>query len=197
MSRLLTIVAALCLAAGCHSDKGPQQPAPSEVPLPPASGTAVGYLIDNAGALELKEDQLDKLKQIDVSLASKNETLEVQMREIEQPEEPDEPPDKHETVLKPKNWAPGATAVHTTQDSGKLHDAHAQNTQEALTQAFAVLDASQQKTALRLLADRGIKGPKTTTVKTTTSDGVSTETKTERGDGGDGSDTSEAPRGEP
>ena len=194
MSRLLFVVAALCLAAGCHSDKGPQQPAPSEVPLPPASGTAVGYLIDNAGSLELKQDQLDKLKQIDVSLAAKNETLEVQMREIEQPEEPEEAPDKHETEIKSKNWAPGATAVHTTQDSGKLHDAHAQNTQEALTKAFSVLDEKQQKTALKLLADRGIKGPKTTTTTTKTADGVSTETKTEASDGSDSDGT---PRGEP
>lgn len=173
---------------------------PADQPLPPASGTAVGYLIDNAGSLDLKQEQLDKLKQIDVSLAAKNETLEVQMREIEQPEEPEEAPDKHETEIKSKNWAPGATAVHTTDGSGMLHEAHTQNTQEALTKAFAVLDEKQQQTALKLLADRGIKGPKTITSTTTTRSGgtVTTETKTEtKNEASDTSDTDRTPRGEP
>ena len=58
----LTLVLLLALA-GCHPQ--PKKPAPGEVPpLPPASGTAVGYLVDASTELKLRDDQLDKAKKI-------------------------------------------------------------------------------------------------------------------------------------
>lgn len=124
-------------------------------PLPPASGTAIGYLLDNAGQLELREEQRVKLKEIDDSLAARNDVLDTQLRQIERPdEEPqqkDQPPPRH-------NNAPGAQ-VKTTGDAAKLHQAKKDNDRYALERAFAILDEKQQALAKRLLEDRGIATP--------------------------------------
>ena len=126
-------------------------------PLPPASGTAVGYLVDSAGQLKLREDQLEKLKALDVSLAAKNDSIETQLRTMERPmEEPAEknkPPPRH-------NNAPGAQ-VTTSADAQKLHQMRASNDKDALEKAFAVLDDDQKTIAKRLLDERGISSPGT------------------------------------
>lgn len=157
MFRLLLILAVLATGA-CKRDPDPIQPKEGELPpLPPASGSIVGYLIDNASQLSLRDDQLDKLKQIDFSLAAQNDSIDTQLRAIERPaEEPTQkgqPPPRH-------NNAPGAQVV-TTPDAQKLHKARADNDRNALVKAFAVLDPDQQQTAKRLLDERGIAVPGT------------------------------------
>ena len=157
MLRLLLILAVLATGA-CKRDPDPIQPKEGELPpLPPASGSIIGYLIDNASQLSLRDDQLEKLKQIDFSLAAKNDSIDTQLRAIERPaEEPaqkGQPPPRH-------NNAPGAQ-VTTTPDAQKLHKARAENDRDALVKAFAVLDTEQQQTAKRLLDERGIAVPGT------------------------------------
>ncbi|MBS1118370.1 MAG: hypothetical protein H6Q90_598 [Deltaproteobacteria bacterium] len=124
-------------------------------PLPPASGTAVGYLVDSAAQLKLRDDQLAKLKQIDASLSARNDSLDTQLRVIEKPDEEQaekgKPPPRH-------NNAPGAQ-VKTTTDAGKLHDAKKANDRDALTKAFALLDPDQQVMARKLLDERGVTAP--------------------------------------
>lgn len=143
-------------------------------PLPPSSGTPVGYLVDNAGQLQLSEDQLKQLKEIDRSLAAKDDEIDTQLRIIEKPaEDPEpakgEPPPRH-------NNAPGAQ-IHTTPDAAKLHRARKENDYEALRQAFALLDPTQQTAARRLLEDRGVTAPGSATKppKETLDDGVPLE----------------------
>jgi hypothetical protein len=125
-------------------------------PLPPSSGTPVGYLVDNASQLQLRDDQLAKLKEIDQSLGAKNAGIDTQLRMIEKPAEDPEP----ERGAPPKlhNNAPGAQ-IKTTADAAKLHSAHNDNDREALQEAFALLDPAQQTTARRLLEDRGVAAP--------------------------------------
>ena len=121
-------------------------------PLPPASGTAIGYLVDGALQLKLRDDQIKRLKEIDTSLAARNDSLDTQIRSIEKPdEEAGEPGKAH-------NNAPGKQ-VKTTPGSQKLHEAKAANDREALTKAFALLDPDQQEAARRLLDERGISAP--------------------------------------
>lgn len=160
--RLISSVLVLALGvAGCSRDGRPTTPSDSEMaPLPPASGTPVGYLLDNSSQLQLTGDQYDKLRKIDTSLSAKNDAIDTQLREIETPEE-EAPPDKHAPPpVRPKNMAPGAAPMRTTMDASKLHEArNAQNT-EALEKAFALLDAGQQVEARKLLAARGIRSPK-------------------------------------
>ncbi len=156
MSRILFVLIVTLAAAACHHDPEVMQPKPGELPpLPPASGTAVGYLVDAAVQLDLTGDQLDKLKQIDQSLAARNDVLDTQLRSIEQPaeEEPEkgQPPPRH-------NNAPGAQ-IKTTPAAAKLHAAKKANDKEALGRAFAILDATQQEKARRILDDRGIVVP--------------------------------------
>ncbi len=157
MSRALLLVAlALALAPACHRDPKPMTPKEGELPpLPPASGTAVGYLVDNAGQLRLRDDQLSKLKQIDNSLSARNDSIDTQIRTIERPDEEqvgkDQPPPRH-------NNAPGAQ-VKTTRDSAKLHQAKAENDRDALEKAFALLDDDQKQIAKKLLEERGISSP--------------------------------------
>src|SRR5688572_23583157 len=81
MRLLFVLLLAVC-ACGPKATK----PAPDEVPpLPPASGTAVGYLVDAATDLKLRDEQLTKLKEIDASLAAENGQIDAQLRQIEKP----------------------------------------------------------------------------------------------------------------
>ncbi len=154
---LLLVVALATLGTACGaSDPKPITPKEGELPpLPPASGTAVGYLVDSASTLKLNDEQLDKLKAIDTSLAAKNDSIETQLRVIERPDEA--PPEKNKPTPRHNN-APGAQVV-STPDAQKLHRARESNEQDALVKAFAVLDETQKETAKRLLGERGISSP--------------------------------------
>lgn len=124
-------------------------------PLPPASGTMIGYLVDNATALKLRPEQFDKLKEIDTSLAARNDSIDTQLRALVKPDEAPaqkgQPPPRH-------NNAPGAQ-VKTTGEVGKLQDARAANDRDALKRAFELLDPDQQEAARGLLDERGIVVP--------------------------------------
>jgi hypothetical protein len=163
MLRMMWLTLALSTASlgACHHDPKPMAPKDGELPpLPPASGTPIGYLLDNAAQLKLDGDQREKLQALDTSLSARNDAIETQLREIEKPEEEQEAPyKKGDPPRKPKNMAPGAQQVHTTQDSSKLHAAKNANNEDALKKAFALLDPAQQTAARKLLDDRGITSP--------------------------------------
>jgi hypothetical protein len=163
---------ALLLFVGCHKDVDPPPMRPGAAdlpPLPPASGTPVGYLIDNAGTLHLRDDQLGQLKDIDKSLAAKDDEIDTQLRLIERPQEDPEvpkgaPPPRH-------NNAPGAQ-IKTTPDAAKLHSARSENDFEAIQKAFALLDPEQKATARKLLEERGVLLPRGDKAARRADDGV-------------------------
>jgi hypothetical protein len=155
----LWFVLLLALAA-CHPK--PTKPAPGEVPpLPPASGTAVGYLVDAATQLALRDDQLTRLKQIDSTLAAENGQIDAQLRQIEKPV-PEEQlsPQQQKAGEKTQRYdnAPGKSTVQTN-DSMKLRKMRDDNDRDALKKAFAVLDADQLTKAKQILTERGIEIP--------------------------------------
>lgn len=154
------LLALLLALAGCHPR--PTKPAPDEVPpLPPASGTAVGYLVDAAGELALRDDQLAKLKDIDASLAAQNGQIDAQLRQIEKPVPEEElTPQQQKAGVKPQRYnnAPGASTI-TTNDSLKLRKMRDDNDRDALKKAFAVLDPDQLEKAKHILAERGVELP--------------------------------------
>ncbi len=166
------LVFVLAIAAGCHHDPQPMHPAPGDLPpLPPASGTPVGYLIDSSSELKLTDDQLTKLKDIDASLSAKNADLDVQLRQIEKPEEDEalSPQEQKAGVKRQRhNHAPGAD-IQTNANAARLHQLHNANDKDALKRAWAVLDADQQVTAKKILEDRDIEVPGTPK-KTTAAD---------------------------
>lgn len=79
--------AALAAAApglGCRHEPAPAAVQPGETPpLPPASGTPIGFLVDDAGELALSDDQLARLKAIDDDLASRLAALDGVVRNIQ------------------------------------------------------------------------------------------------------------------
>ena len=156
----LWFVVLLVSLVGC----GPKhsKPAPGEVPpLPPASGTAVGYLVDASGELQLREDQLTKLKEIDASLAAENGQIDAQLRQIEKPMPGEElSPQQQKAGEQPQRYnnAPGASTI-TTNDSMKLRKLRDENDRDALKKAFALLDPDQLTKAKKILSDRGVDIP--------------------------------------
>ena len=153
------VFVALVLLAGCHhdTDPPPMQPKEGELPpLPPSSGTPVGYLVDNTSTLALRDDQLTKLKDIDKSLSIRDEEIDTQLRIIEKPSE--DPPIQKGQPFHLHNNAPGAQ-VKTNDDAARLHRMRSDSDSEALTKAFAVLDPDQQAKARKLLEDRGVTPP--------------------------------------
>src|SRR6266480_1366221 len=103
----------LALIAGCHHDSAPIHPKPGELPpLPPASGTPIGYLIDSATDLKLRDDQLKQLQDLDGSLAARDAEIDTELRQIERPteEEPSPTPQQRKAGMKQarRNMAPGS-----------------------------------------------------------------------------------------
>src|SRR5512140_3633428 len=117
------LVAVFLAVAACHSDPQPAHPKPGDLPpLPPASGTPVGYLIDSATDLKLRDDQLKQLKDIDQSLAARDADIDVQLRQIEKPEEEEQITPQEQKAGKKRsryNNAPGAS-MQGNADSQKL-----------------------------------------------------------------------------
>lgn len=157
---LLVLALASAAAVGCKEKSEVIEPG-GPPPLPPASGTAVGYLVDAAGDLKLTDEQLTKLKQIDSSLAARNGDIDAQLRQAEQPE-PTEPlsPQQMKAGEKERRYdnAPGKSTIKTS-DTQKLHKLRDDNERDALKKALAVLDATQVERAKRILEDRGVTVP--------------------------------------
>jgi hypothetical protein len=161
MRLALTLALAVAAPSGCNRDKQEVIEPGGPPPLPPASGTAVGYLVDAAGELGLRGDQLAKLKQIDDSLAARNGEIDVQLRLIEKPAPAEEltPQQQKAGEKEPRyNNAPGASTMGTT-DSQKLHRLRDENDRDALKKALALLDPDQLAKAKRILQDRGVDVP--------------------------------------
>ena len=156
-------VLVLALAAcGGGQQPAPATPAPADVPpLPPASGTPIGYLIDSASDLKLRDDQLTQLKDLDSSLAATDADIDVQLRQVEKPADEDQlTPQEQKAHVKPERYnnAPGAS-VKSNPDAGKLHAIRDQNDRVSLYKAWNVLDKDQQVTAKKILEDRGVEVP--------------------------------------
>ncbi|HUS29138.1 MAG TPA: hypothetical protein VMZ53_11525 [Kofleriaceae bacterium] len=160
MRFVLSIALALAGVSACKEKSEVIEPG-GPPPLPPASGTAVGYLVDASGDLQLSGEQLEKLKKIDNSLAAQNGSLEAQIRQIEQPMPAEElSPQQQKAGEKGQRYdnAPGKSTMQTA-DSQRLHKMHDDNERDALKKALALLDAKQLEKAKRILQDRGVDVP--------------------------------------
>ena len=139
----------------CHSDPAPGTPR-AVPPLPPSSGTPIGYLLDAASDLKLRDDQLGKMKELDSSLAARDAEIDTQLRQIEKPDEEEAKAEKEQH--RHHNNAPGV-GMKTTADAGKLHDARNRNDREALGRRVrAPRPPSRRTPAKKLLEDRGGSG---------------------------------------
>ncbi|CAN5730557.1 hypothetical protein BH11MYX1_BH11MYX1_51230 [soil metagenome] len=156
------VLCVVLAVAACHGEPAPHHPAEGEVPpLPPASGTPVGYLLDASTELKLRPEQLEKLQKIDTALVAENSDLDVQLRQIEKPE-PEEQISPQEAKAGRKaerhNMAPGSSVAGNA-NSVRLHQIRNNNDKEALTEAWKLLDPDQQSAAKKVLEDRGLEVP--------------------------------------
>ena len=71
---------ALAAVLGCSHETKPTVQPDDHPPLPPASGTPIGYLIDDASELALRDEQLTQLKAIDTDLSDRLAVLDGQSR---------------------------------------------------------------------------------------------------------------------
>lgn len=161
MRLLFALLFAAFAVAACGGQNQTPVVSPSEIPLPPASGTPIGYLIDSAPQLKLTDDQLAQLKDLDADLAAKDADVDVQLRQIEKPEEEEsQSPQEQKAHVKPHRYnnAPGAS-VKTNDDAQKLHRIRDANDKAALVKAWAVLDTDQRVGAKKIFEDRGVEVP--------------------------------------
>jgi hypothetical protein len=147
-------------------------------PLPPASGSPIGLLVEDAAELVLSNDQLGKLREIDDGLGVKLAAYDGALRTPDpaRPEDPDKPrglgfraggatlgPDRKAggamenfPGARGGGAAPDQRAGYISADTitdinyKRFHD-----TRDAIRRAFAVLDAAQQDIARRVLTEHG------------------------------------------
>jgi hypothetical protein len=167
-----TLVLALALAAcGGSSSPPPQEPA-DRPPLPPASGTPIGYLIDGAGELHLRDDQLTQLRRIDTSLAGELDVIDTKLRgATAKPEDSAGPPPQRMGGRGGRRGGMGGAGHGRHRGGGgagsaaphgdpaaadRLTEERRADVKDALARAFAVLDAAQQPAAKKILEDHDV-----------------------------------------
>ncbi len=179
--KLVPVIVALLGALACHHEDAPQPKLePGEtLPLPPASGTPIGFLLDDASELSLKDEQIAQLQGIDQSLQARLDSIDTQLRGYDA---------KPQTQSQPRqggrrgggrrgggmggmggqqpqqgsgqrvNHAPGAnagSAAHAD-DIAKLNEQRKAEVKDALGKAFAIFDVPQRILARKTLAKHDI-----------------------------------------
>lgn len=149
-------------------------------PLPPASGTPIGFLVDEAGTLQLSDDQLSKLRVINDDLAGK-----LAVDDSGMVPEPVDPPKKQDPnkgrglgfrasgSQDNSNLAgggvPGMGTGASTEDGPtttkmvipadvvtRVYRSRAKHIREAIATAMKMFDRKQQQVAQRVLVDHGV-----------------------------------------
>jgi hypothetical protein len=163
---------------GCSHEAKPVVQPDDHPPLPPASGTPIGLLIDDASELTLRDDQLTKLRAIDDDLATRLAALDGASRT------PDPVPvssraDKPRGLGfragganggfggatsafpgAPGNGAPPDGTQRAGYISGEtlteINQKRAHELRDAIRRALAVLDAEQQAIAMRVFTEHAV-----------------------------------------
>jgi hypothetical protein len=168
---VIRLAVAVAFLAGCGSAPPPVVVVaePVAIPLPPASGTPIGLLLEEGERLRLRPEQRAALEDIDQRLLARNEQLAGRMRAADRPADPPPgrpgggrrggmgmgggrgrgggPPPQHRKPHGPPGGAPDASA----QLEG--------NMRAAVDEAMAALDAEQRAAAGDLLREHGMSAP--------------------------------------
>jgi len=165
----------LAVVLGCGHDARPAAQPGEPPPLPPSSGTPVGYLVDDAPELALRDDQLTQLKAIDAELVARLDVLDTEQRSsAPTPAASSSTPaaGRHRggrhgggrrggmggtSPGAGSNAArPGPSGHGNADAASRATEERATDVRVALERAFALFDPAQQQIAKRVLADRGV-----------------------------------------
>jgi hypothetical protein len=172
---------ALAVVLGCSHETKPTVQPDDHAPLPPASGTPIGYLIDDAGELSLRDEQLTQLKAIDTDLSGRLAVLDGQSRSSA-PRSADASGQtgRHRGGRRGgmggagggmggggagmgrggrgRRAAQGAGSGSASSGGGATASVNerAADVHDALKRAFALLDPHQKEIATRVLSDHGV-----------------------------------------
>jgi hypothetical protein len=179
---LVTAVALAGLGLGCSHEARPVVAPEEHAPLPPASGSPIGHLVDDASELKLSGDQLARLRQIDDELGTKLAASETALRTGE-PVPRDNRPDAPRGLgffAGGGNSTVDGTGVPLVQpvhggavgfpwDNTQVREIvipgptidgiyrdRARDTRDAIRRALAVLDDAQRTIARRVLTEHGV-----------------------------------------
>jgi hypothetical protein len=175
-----SILACAAVSACRTTQQEPIVAEPGEPPLPPASGTPVAILIDEAGKLALRADQIDKLHEIDQQLSTRNGHIDSQLRDMDRPSQHGPggarggmggppgggmggggmggpPGGRGGEGPRGKGPPPGmARGAHGDPAArSRLLEERAANVKDAITRALAILDPDQSELARKILDDHG------------------------------------------
>lgn len=178
MAMAMAAAAGSAVAPGCGHDARPAVQPAEPPPLPPASGSPIGHLFDDA-RLKLSDDQLTRLKAIDADLATQLSYLDSVVRNTGSgaPSGDGErsrggigfsasgerngqsagklnAPDATGSV--PGPVLPPDTAAENAEIRQRVPEVRAHNVRTAVAHALAALDPEQQKLARQILRDHGV-----------------------------------------
>jgi hypothetical protein len=163
------------LDLGCSHEARPAVQPDEHPPLPPASGTPIGHLVDDAGELKLSDDQLHKLQAIGDELAGQLAADDSEMRPEPVGPAPDSdkprglgvraggkerggPPIGDERF--PRSAGTGDRASGQTMIPAStvnhVYQQRAHHVRDAIRRALGLLDAEQQVIARRVLTEHGV-----------------------------------------
>lgn len=182
----LDLVIAVALAGlapglGCSHEARPVVAPEEHPPLPPASGSPIGHLVEDAGELKLSDGQLAKLREIDDELGAKLAASETALRTPEpvRDNRPDAPRglgfragggretvDNHAmplvqpvrgsaTGFPSEDTQPKQYVIPGATIDGIYRD-RARDTRDAIRRALALLDDAQRVVARRVLTEHGV-----------------------------------------
>lgn len=173
---LAALLGGLGIGLGCSHEAKPVVAPDEHPPVPPAS--PIGYLVDDAARLQLRDDQLAQLRQIDDELGAKLATYESELRNGEPVPQGDPPPSRGgmnvgggagqtgphgpvgETPVNSAQLAPPVAQTRTYVVLGetvtRIRRDRARDTKAAIQRAFGLLDRAQQAIARRVLIEHGV-----------------------------------------
>jgi hypothetical protein len=179
LSAMLVVLGALGgLGLGCSHEAKPAVQPDDHPPLPPASGTPIGLLVDDASELKLRDDQVTKLKAIDDELATRLAALDGALRTpdpVPSSSRPDKPRGLGFRAGGSNGGFGGATggfpgapgggnAPDGAQRAGfisadtitDVNQKRAHELRDAIRRALALLDAEQQTIARRVFTEHAV-----------------------------------------
>lgn len=173
---LAALLGGLGIGSGCSHEAKPVVVPDEHPPVPPAS--PIGYLVDDAAELKLRDDQLAQLRQIDDELGAKLATYESELRNGEPVPQGDPAPSRGgmdvgggagqsgphgpvgEAPINSAQLAPPVEHTRTYVVMGetvtRIRRDRAKDTKTAIQRAFALFDRAQQAIARRVLIEHGV-----------------------------------------